>query len=87
MTQLLSNSEGQLRSIVERIERLEEDKHQLTAELAYVYSEAKAQGFDAKIIRKLVALRKKEPAQRQEEETILGLYMAALGMMPEEEAA
>lgn len=83
----LSNSEGHLRSIVERIERLEEDKAAISADIKEVYAEAKSTGFDPKIIRLLIRLRKKEPAERHEEETILGLYMAALGMRPEEEAA
>ena len=61
-----SNSNGQLRAFIERIEKLDEDKRQISAEMAYVYDEAKANGFDAKIMRKVVALRKKEAAEREE---------------------
>lgn len=83
----LSNSEGHLRSIVERIERLEEDKAAISADIKEVYAEAKSTGFDPKIIRLLIRLRKKEPADRAEEEAILSLYMTALGMSPDPEAA
>jgi uncharacterized protein (UPF0335 family) len=74
-------SNGQLRAFVERIEKLEEDKRQISAEMSYVYAEAKANGFDTKIIRKVVALRKKEAAKRDEEQALLDTYMAALGMI------
>ena len=76
-----SNSNGQLRAFIERIERLDEDKRQISAEMAYVYAEAKANGFDAKIMRKVVALRKKEAAEREEERLLLDVYLAALGML------
>lgn len=72
---------NQLRSIVERIERLEEDKKAISADIREVYAEAKANGFDTKILRKLVALRKKEAAEREEEQSILDVYMSALGML------
>ena len=74
---------GQLRSIVERIERLEEEKKTISGDIAEVYSEAKANGFDVKILRKLIALRKKETAEREEEESMLAVYMVALGMQPD----
>ena len=61
-----SNSNGQLLAFIERIEKLDEDKRQISAEMAYVYAEAKANGFDTKIMRKVVALRKKEAAEREE---------------------
>lgn len=83
----LSNSEGHLRSLVERIERLEEDKAAISADIKEVYAEARSTGFDPKIIRLLIRLRKKEPAERAEEEAILSLYMTAIGMRPEPEAA
>jgi len=76
-----SNSNGQLRAFIERIEKLDEDKRQISAEMAYVYAEAKANGFDAKIMRKVVALRKKEAAEREEERLLLDVYLAALGML------
>ena len=79
-----NNSSGQLRAFIERIEKLDEDKRQITAEMAYGYVEAKANGFDPKIMRKVVALRRKEPAERDEEETLLDLYMTAIdGVAPE----
>lgn len=73
---------GQLRSVIERIERLEEEKREVAEQIKEVYAEAKANGFDAKILRKIVALRKKPTEERQEEEAILDLYMSALGMLP-----
>lgn len=72
---------GQLKSLVERIERLEDDKAAISADIKEVYAEAKANGFDTKILRKVVALRKKEAAAREEEQSMLELYMAALGMI------
>lgn len=73
-------AKDQLKSLVERIERLEEEKAALTADVREVYSEAKGQGFDTKIIRQVVRLRKLDRADRQEQEAILDLYLAALGM-------
>lgn len=72
---------GQLKSLVERIERLEDDKKTISADIKEVYAEAKANGFDVKILRKLIALRKKEAAEREEEQSMLKVYMAALGML------
>ena len=74
-------SNGQLRAIVERIERLEDDKKVISADIGAVYAEAKANGFDTKIIRKVIAIRKKEAAARDEEQALLDTYMAALGML------
>ena len=71
---------GQLRAFIERIERLEEDKSSITDDIKDVYAEAKGTGFDTKAIRIIVRLRKKDEAERDEEETILDLYKAALGM-------
>ena len=73
-------AQDQLRSVIERIERLEEEKSNLAADIREVYAEAKANGFDAKILRKVVSLRKKEAHEREEEEAILALYLDALGM-------
>lgn len=70
----------QLRSLVERIERLEDEKKTLMADIKDVYAEAKGHGFDTKILRKIVALRKKEDHERREEEELLAVYQAALGM-------
>lgn len=76
----------QLRSIVERIERLEEEKKAIADDIRDVYAEAKANGFDTKILRQVVALRKKDLTERQEEDAVRDLYMTALGMLPEFEA-
>ncbi len=70
----------ELKAVVERIERLEEEKAALAGDIRDVYAEAKGNGFDTKIIRKIVALRKKDHAERKEEEAILDLYLEALGM-------
>lgn len=73
-------AKDQLRSLIERVERLEEEKAALTADIREVYSEAKGHGFDTKIMRQVVRLRKLDRADRQEQEAILDLYMSALGM-------
>jgi uncharacterized protein (UPF0335 family) len=70
----------QLKAVIERIERLEEEKAGLAGDIREVYAEAKGNGFDTKVLRKIVAMRKKDFAERQEEEAILDLYMQALGM-------
>ena len=72
---------AQLRSIVERIERLEEEKKGIADDIKDVYGEAKANGYDTKALRKIVALRKKDANEREEEEAILELYKNALGMV------
>ena len=71
---------GQLKSLVERIERLEEEKAALTADIREVYSEAKGVGFDTKVMRQVVRMRRLDRAERQEQEAVLDLYMSALGM-------
>jgi len=78
----MSNSiaAGELKAYIERIERLEEEKAALAGDLRDVYSEAKANGFDTKIMRKIVSLRKKDHAERKEEEALMDLYLEALGM-------
>lgn len=68
-----------LRQFIDRIERLEEEKKALSDDIKDVYLQAKGQGFDTKIIRKIVSLRKKDRQEREEEEQILELYLAALG--------
>ena len=78
----VSFAEGQLKSLVERIERLEEEKRALAGDLKEVYAEAKGHGFDTKILRKVVALRRKDAVEREEEDTLVGLYMSALGSAP-----
>ena len=73
-------AKDQLRAFVERIERLEEEKAALAADIREIYSEAKGTGFDTKVMRQVVRLRKLDRADRQEQEAILDLYLAALGM-------
>ena len=69
-----------LKSFIERIERLEEEKAALTADLREVYAEAKATGFDTKIMRQVVKLRKMDSNDRQEQEELLDLYKRAVGL-------
>jgi uncharacterized protein (UPF0335 family) len=76
---LNGTAQTQLKTIIERIERLEEDKAAVMGDLKEVYGEAKGNGFDVKIIRKVVRLRKQDRAKRQEEEAILDLYLSAIG--------
>jgi uncharacterized protein (UPF0335 family) len=68
-----------LRSFIERVERLEEDKAAVTNDIKEVYAEAKGEGYDVKTLRKVVRLRKLDRAERQEQEAMLELYLAALG--------
>jgi uncharacterized protein (UPF0335 family) len=76
---LNSAAQTQLKTIVERIERLEEDKTAVMGDLKEVYLEAKGNGFDVKILRKVVRLRKQDKAKRQEEEALVDLYLSAIG--------
>jgi uncharacterized protein (UPF0335 family) len=76
---LTAAAQGRLKSLIERIERLEEDKTAVMADLKEVYSEAKGEGFDTKIVRKVVRLRKQDKAKRQEEEALVDLYLSAIG--------
>ena len=69
-----------LKSFIERIERLEEEKAALAEDIREVYSEAKGNGYDVKIMRQIIRLRKMKPDERSEQETILDTYKAALGM-------
>ena len=71
-----------LRSFIERIERLEEEKAALAADIREIYAEAKGVGFDTKIMRQVLKLRKMDRDDRQEQETLLDLYLQALGMAP-----
>lgn len=74
-------AQDQLRSIVERIERLEEEKAAIANDIKEVYAEAKGNGFDTKTLRQVIRLRKQDKAERQEQEAILDLYLHALGMV------
>ncbi|MGJ4893756.1 DUF2312 domain-containing protein [Bradyrhizobium oligotrophicum] len=71
----------QLRSIIERIERLEEEKKAISEDIKDVYAESKGNGFDVKALRTIIRMRKQDPSERQEEESILETYMQALGML------
>jgi len=74
-------AKDQLKAIVERIERLEEEKATIASDIKDVYAEAKGNGFDVKALREIVRLRKQDPGERAEAETILETYMQALGML------
>jgi uncharacterized protein (UPF0335 family) len=74
-----TTAQGKLKSLVERIERLEEDKAAVANDLKEVYAEAKGEGFDVKIIRKVVRIRKADAAKRSEEEALIELYLTAIG--------
>lgn len=69
-----------LRSVVERIERLEEERKGLADNIKDIFAEAKSAGFDVKVVRQIISIRKKEPAEVEEQETLLDLYRRALGM-------
>lgn len=83
---LQASSQAQLRQYIEQIERLEQDKKDIADDIKSKYAEAKAVGFDPKTMKKVIATRKKSTADRTEEETLYEVYMAALGMLPLEEA-
>lgn len=70
----------QLRALIERIERLEEDKAAVASDIADVYAEAKAAGFEVKVVRQLVRLRRMDKDERDEQEALLDLYRQAIGM-------
>jgi uncharacterized protein (UPF0335 family) len=72
-------AQTRLKTIIERIERLEEDKAQVAGDLKEVFAEAKGEGFDTKILRKVVRMRKQDKAKRLEEEALIDLYLAAIG--------
>jgi uncharacterized protein (UPF0335 family) len=72
---------GQLRAFIERIEKLEEEKQTIADDIKEVFAEMKGTGFDTKAVRTIIRMRKKDAAERQEEEAILDLYLAALGMV------
>lgn len=76
---LNTTAQTRLKTIIERIERLEEDKAAVAADIKEVFAEAKGEGFDVKILRKVVRLRKQDQAKRLEEEALLDLYLSAIG--------
>ena len=69
-----------LRSLIERIERLEEERKALGSDIKDIYAEAKSAGFDVKVLRQIIRIRKQEPAEVEEQETLLDVYRRALGM-------
>lgn len=83
MTTLQATAQKQLRQLVEQIERLEEEKKALAGDIRDKFAEAKAVGFDVKVLRQIVRLRKKSDQERQEESSVLEVYMHALGMLDE----
>jgi len=83
MTTLQASSQKQLRQLIEQVERLEEEKKALAGDIRDKYLEAKALGFDVKIMRKIISLRKKSQSDRQEEDALLATYLHALGMSDE----
>jgi uncharacterized protein (UPF0335 family) len=74
-------AQDQLRAFIERIERMEEEKAAIAADIKEIYAEAKGNGFDTKILRKIVTIRKQDANERMEQEDLLELYMSALGMV------
>jgi uncharacterized protein (UPF0335 family) len=85
--QLQTSAKDQLRTIVARIERLEEEKAALSTDLKEVYAEAKGNGFDVKALRTVIRLRKQDESKRREEEAVLATYLHALGMAAAEAEA
>jgi len=77
-----SVASDQLRAFIERVERMEEEKAAIANDIKEIYAEAKGSGFDTKILRKIVAIRKQDANERLEQEALLELYMSALGMVP-----
>jgi uncharacterized protein (UPF0335 family) len=75
-----SVAQDQIKAFIERIERLEEEKAAIAGDIKEVYSEAKGNGFDTKVLRKIIAIRKMDAAEYQEQQALLELYLTALGM-------
>ncbi|OJX16278.1 MAG: DUF2312 domain-containing protein [Devosia sp. 67-54] len=73
-------AQDQLRAFIERIERMEEEKKAIADDIKEIYAEAKGNGFDTKVLRQIVRIRKQDASERMEQEALLELYMAALGM-------
>jgi len=72
---------GQLRAFIERIEKLEEEKRAIADDIKDVFAEAKGNGYDVKILRKIISMRRLDSEKRKEEESVLDVYLAALGML------
>lgn len=75
-----SVAQDQIRAFIERIERMEEEKAAISDDIKEIYAEAKGNGFDTKVLRQIIRIRKQDHAERMEQEALLELYMAALGM-------
>src|SRR5690348_12396564 len=75
-----SVAQDQIRAFIERIERMEEEKKAIADDIKEIYAEAKGNGFDTKVLRQIVRIRKQDHAERMEQEALLELYMTALGM-------
>jgi uncharacterized protein (UPF0335 family) len=75
------NAKEQLKSVIERIERMEEEKKTISDDIKDIYAEAKGNGFDTKALRTIIRLRKQDPDDRAQAETILETYLQALGML------
>lgn len=75
-----SVAQDQIRAFIDRIERMEEERKAIAADIKEIYAEAKGNGFDTKVLRKVVAIRKQDHAERMEQEALLSLYLDALGM-------
>jgi uncharacterized protein (UPF0335 family) len=75
-----SVAQDQLRAFIERIERMKEEKSAIADDIKEIYAEAKGNGFDTKVLRQIVRIRKQDHAERMEQEALMDLYMAALGM-------
>jgi uncharacterized protein (UPF0335 family) len=76
---LTATAQGRLKSFIERIERLEEDKAAVSNDMKEVFLEAKGEGFDVKILRKVIRLRKQDKVKREEEAALIDLYLSAIG--------
>lgn len=74
-------AQEQLKQIIQRIERLEEEKASISSDIKDVYAEAKGNGFDTKVLKQVIKIRKMEEAERAEQETLLDVYLHALGMV------
>ena len=75
-----SVAQDQIRAFIERIERMEEEKKAIADDIKEIYAEAKGNGFDTKVLRKIISIRKQDHAERMEQEALLELYLTALGM-------
>jgi uncharacterized protein (UPF0335 family) len=75
-----SVAQDQIRAFIERIERMEEERKVISDDIKEIYAEAKGNGFDTKVLRQIIRIRKQDSSERMEQEALLELYMAALGM-------